>query len=148
MYTNIESLQNNYVVIMGVGQDIFVLAGYRTYRKPSTRFRVAGRVGARAVPRSRVMIHMTQSRKEWGLTHRARTPRKWTQMDQATFGLRFITPSQKQNAFSIITWMLGIYKENSSGEPLTVFDHAVSTVCVPCVRYASAGYGKRQSECP
>ena len=23
----------------------------------------------------------------------------------------------------------------------------VSTVCAPCVRYASAGYGKRQSEC-
>ena len=50
--------------------------------------------------------------------------------------------------------MLGIYIENSSGEPLTVFDHAVSrqrtvsAVCVPCVRYASAGYGKKQSECP
>ena len=25
--------------------------------------------------------------------------------------------------------------------------YRVSTVCVPCVRYASAGYGKRQSEC-
>ena len=24
--------------------------------------------------------------------------------------------------------MLGIYKENSSGEPLTVFDHAVNSV--------------------
>ena len=48
--------------------------------------------------------------------------------------------------------MLGIYIENSSGEPLTVFDHAVNsvqsqrTVCVPCVRYASSGYGKRQLE--
>ena len=35
------------------------------------------------------------------LTHRARTPGKWTQMDKATFGLRTATPSQKQNAFSI-----------------------------------------------
>ena len=37
---------------------------------------------------------------QW-LTHRARTRCKWTQMDKATFGLRIITPSQKQNAFSI-----------------------------------------------
>ena len=35
------------------------------------------------------------------LTHRARTPGKWTQMDEAAFGLRTTTPSQKQNAFSI-----------------------------------------------
>ena len=47
--------------------------------------------------------------------------------------------------------MLGIYTENSSEEPLTVFDRAVNSVqsqyCTPCGRYASAGYGKRQSEC-
>ena len=46
--------------------------------------------------------------------------------------------------------MLGIYVENSSGEPVTVFDHAVNSVqsqyCMSCVRYVSAGYGKRQSE--
>ena len=30
--------------------------------------------------------------------------------------------------FPIIIWMLGIYVENSSGEPLTVFDRAVNSV--------------------
>ena len=33
------------------------------------------------------------------LTHRARTPRKWTQMDKATFGLRIITFSQNKTHF-------------------------------------------------
>ena len=44
--------------------------------------------------------------------------------------------------------MLGIYIEDSYGEPLTVFDRALNSVQsqhrMPCVRYVSAGYGKRQ----
>ena len=59
-------------------------------------------------------------------------------MNQATFGLRIriITVTKTKRLFHKSRGMLGIYIENSFGEPLAGLDHVVNSVQSQPCRYA------------